>query len=149
MPATLLGRGREIVALRGVVAGAREHGTAVVAGALIAIDRRDRSIGTVLRVAQQEHVGVRSSAGAVAQVWRDGARQANLARVLSGVDVAALDFAAAKRLGPLLGATNTSDAIDGHVAQLVEAGDVLLTSDPHDMRRLLSDRASKVTIHSI
>jgi hypothetical protein len=119
------------------------------AGALIAIDRRDRSVGAMLRVAQQQQVAVRSSAGAVAQVWRDGARQANLARVLSGVDVAALDFSAAKRVGPLLGATGTSDAIDGHVALLVEAGDVLLTSDPHDLRRLLGDRASNVTLHSV
>jgi hypothetical protein len=119
------------------------------AGALIAIDRRDRSVGAMLRVAQQQHVAVRSSAGVVAQVWRDGARQANLARVLSGVDVAALDFSAAKRIGPLLGATGTSDAVDGHVAQLVEAGDVLLTSDSRDMRRLLGDRASNVTMHSV
>jgi hypothetical protein len=119
------------------------------AGALIAIDRRDRTVGAMLRVAQQQHVAVRSSAGAVAQVWRDGARQANLARVLSGVDVAALDFAAAKRIGPLLGATETSDAIDGHVAQLVEAGDHLLTSDPRDLRRLLGDGAHNVTMHSV
>jgi hypothetical protein len=121
----------------------------LVAGALIAIDRRDRSVGAMLRVAQQQHVAVRSSAGAVAQVWRDGARQANLARVLSGVDVAALDFAAAKRIGPLLGATQTSDAIDGHVAQLVDTGDVLLTSDPNDMRRLLGDRASNNIMYSV
>jgi hypothetical protein len=77
------------------------------AGALIAIDRRDRTVGAMLRVAQQQHVAVRSSAGAVAQAWRDGARQANLTRVLSGVDVAALDLMAAKRIGPLLGATGT------------------------------------------
>lgn len=83
------------------------------AGALIAVDRRDRMVGAMLRVAQQQQVAVRSSAGAVAQVWRDGARQANLARVLTGVEVAALDLAAAKRIGPVLGATGTSDAVAG------------------------------------
>ena len=119
------------------------------AGALIAIDRRDRTIGAMLRVAQREHLAIRSSAGAVAQVWRDGSRQANLARVLSGVNVAALDLTAAKRIGPMLGTTDTSDVIDGHVAQLVQPGDRLLTSDPHDMRRLLGDRANHVTVVTV
>lgn len=119
------------------------------AGALIAIDRRDRAVGAMLRIAQQQHVAVRSSGGAVAQVWRDGARQANLARVLSGVDVAALDLAAAKRIGPLLGATETSDAIDGHVAQLATAGGHLVTSDAEDMRRLLGNRVRDVTILTV
>lgn len=103
----------------------------------------------MLRVAQREQLAIRASAGAVAQVWRDGSRQANLARVLSGVDVLALDLTAAKRIGPLLGATDTSDVIDGHVAHLVEPGDRLLTSDPQDMRRLLGDRASHVTVVAV
>lgn len=119
------------------------------AGALIAIDRRDRAVGAMLRVAQQQHVAVRSSGGAVAQVWRDGARQANIARVLSGVDIAALDFAAAKRIGPLLGATDSSDVVDGHVAQLVNAGDHLVTSDPDDMCRLLGSRVRDVTMLTV
>ena len=119
------------------------------AGALIAIDRRDRTVGAMLRVAQQEQLAIRSSAGVVAQVWRDGSRQANLARVLSGVDVAPLDLAAAKHIGPLLGATDTSDAIDGHIAHLAEPGDRLLTSDPQDMRRLLGDRAGHVTVVTV
>lgn len=119
------------------------------AGALIAIDRRDRAVGAMLRIAQQEQLAIRTSAGVVAQVWRDGSRQANLARVLSGVDVVALDLAAAKQIGPLLGATDTSDAIDGHIAHLVEPGDRLLTSDPHDMRRLLSNRAGHVTVITV
>lgn len=119
------------------------------AGALIAIDRRDRTVGAMLRVAQQEQLAIRSSAGVVAQVWRDGSRQANLARVLSGVDVMALDLAAAKHIGPLHGATGTSDAIDGHIAHLAEPGDRLLTSDPQDMRRLLGDRAGHVTVVTV
>lgn len=119
------------------------------AGALIAIDRRDRQVGAMLRVAQQERLAVRSSAGVVAQVWRDGSRQANLSRVLSGVDVAALDLPIAKRVGRLLGRVDSSDVIDGHVAQLVEPGDQLLTSDPQDMRELLGDRARSVSVVTV
>lgn len=103
----------------------------------------------MLRVAQQQRLAVRSAAGVVAQVWRDGSRQANLSRVLSGVDVASLDLPVAKRVGVVLGAADSSDVIDGHVAYLVEPGDQLLTSDPHDMRNLLGDRAHHVDVVTV
>ena len=119
------------------------------AGALIAIDRRDREVGAMLRVAQQQRVVVRSSAGVVAQVWRDGARQALLSRVLSGVDVVVLDLSAAKRVGVSLGVVDRGDVVDGHVAQLVEPGDRLLTSDPDDMRDLLGDRVNRVDLVTV
>lgn len=119
------------------------------AGALIAIDHRDRTVGALLRVAQQHRFVVRSSAGVVAQVWRDGARQANLSRVLSGVDVVALDLPAAKRVGVALGVVDRSDVVDGHVAHLVEPGDQLLTSDPGDMRDLLGDQAARVDLLAV
>jgi len=88
-------------------------------GALIAIAKRDRKVGAMLRVLQRDGVHVRTSAAAVAQVWRDGRIQANLARVLPGVDVAALDDSAAKRVGELLRARASSDLVDAHVAFLV------------------------------
>ncbi len=57
------------------------------AGALVGVERRDRRVGALLRVLQRDGVDVLSSAGALAQVWRDGRRQANLARVLASVDI--------------------------------------------------------------
>ena len=60
--------------------------TAVLdAGALIAIDKRDRTIGAMLRVLQRDRIPVVTSATVVAQAWRDPRRQANLARTLCGV----------------------------------------------------------------
>ena len=57
------------------------------AGALVAIDRDDRSMIARLRVAQQRRVELRTNAMVVAQVWRDRhGRQANLARLLRAVD---------------------------------------------------------------
>ena len=53
------------------------------AGALIALDRNDRSVWAMLRVAAGDGELVRVPAGAVAQAWRDGSRQALLARALS------------------------------------------------------------------
>ena len=61
------------------------------AGALVAVDRRDRMIGAQLRVLQQQGTPIRVSSAVVGQVWRDGRKQANLARVLAGVGIEALE----------------------------------------------------------
>jgi hypothetical protein len=116
------------------------------AGALLAVDRRDRRVGAMLRVAQQAHIPVRTSAAAVAQVWRNGTRQAQLARVLAGVTVAPLDLNIGKRLGALLGATGTSDVIDAHIASLANTGDRVLTGDSDDLRKLLDALAVEANL---
>jgi hypothetical protein len=110
------------------------------AGALIAIDKRDPRVRFTLRAAQEEGVPVRTAATAVAQVWRDGARQANLAGGLASFDVLPLRSDDARRIGELLGATGTTDVADAHVAMLAEPGDRILTSDPKDLDRLLEAR---------
>jgi hypothetical protein len=58
------------------------------AGALVAVDRRNRLVGAQLRVLQQQGTPVRVSSAVVGQVWRDGRKQANLAWVLAGVTAA-------------------------------------------------------------
>lgn len=116
------------------------------AGALLAIDRRDRQIGALLRVAQQERIAVRTSPAAVAQVWRHGTRQAQLARTLAGVAAPPLDLGVGKRLGALLGTSRTSDVVDAHVASLACAGDRVLTSDPEDLRHLLDALSIDATV---
>ena len=92
------------------------------AGALVAVDKRDRAVGAMLRVLQHDGVPVLTSAGAIAQVWRDGRRQANLARVLPGIHVAALDDVSAKRVGELLRQNRTDDLVDAHVRGLGATG---------------------------
>lgn len=116
------------------------------AGALLAIDRRNRRVGALLRLAQQERIAVRTSPAAVAQVWRHGARQAQLARTLAGVAAPPLDLDTGKRLGLLLGATDSCDVVDAHVASLARAGDLVLTSDPDDLQRLLDALAVDASV---
>ncbi|MCU0269987.1 MAG: hypothetical protein MUF83_15260 [Acidimicrobiales bacterium] len=121
--------------------------TAVLdAGALIAIDRRDRAVGAMLRVLQRDGVPVVTSAAVVAQTWRDPRRQVNLARVLTGIDIAALDDSAAKKVGELLRANGTSDLTDAHVALLVQPRQPVLTSDEADLEALLRTRRVKAVI---
>ncbi len=121
--------------------------TAVLdAGALMAIDKRDRRVGGMLRVLQRDGVPIRTSAAAVAQGWRDGRHQANLARVLPGVDVATLDPVAATRVGGLLRDSASTDLVDAHVALLVPPDATVLTSDEEDIKALLRTRRVKARI---
>ena len=110
------------------------------AGALIAVDRGDRKMGALLKVAQADKVSVVTSAAVVAQVWRDGGRQARLARVLAGCDVRVLDLSAARVIGVSLGRSASADVVDGHVASMAEDGDRVVTSDPDDITVLLQAR---------
>lgn len=119
------------------------------AGAFVAVDRRDRAIGAMLRVAQQERLALLTSAAVVAQVWRGGARQANLARVLAGVQVESLDPETGRRLGVLLSRSRTADVVDAHVASLAAGGDVVVTSDSDDITRLLGAAGVDATVRRV
>jgi hypothetical protein len=116
------------------------------AGALIALDRRDRNIEATLRIFQQTGTRVRTSAAVVAQVWRNGARQANLTRHLDGVDLKALDGVDARSVGELLRRSKSSDIVDGHLASLIEDGDTILTGDIEDLMILLDARGVRVSL---
>jgi hypothetical protein len=107
------------------------------AGALVAVERQDRNVRSLIARNTMRGAAMITSGGVVAQVWRGVPRQANLARLLGGIEVRALDHAAALRVGELLGVTRTRDVVDAHVALLAHSEDTLLTSDPGDLSRLL------------
>ncbi len=113
------------------------------AGALVAIERRDRTVRETIRIALDAGMGVMVPAGALAQAWRDGRRQVGLARLLrlDGVEIADLDEDAAKASGELCGGSRTRDVIDASVVVCARAqrGGTVLTSDPSDIRNLDSD----------
>jgi predicted nucleic acid-binding protein len=115
------------------------------AGALIAIERRDRTTFARLVRAHHEAEPVVTSAAAVAQVIRNRARQVTLERVLSGVEELPLDSQAARSIGTLLASTRTTDVVDAAVALLASPGDELLTSDPLDFRALVRGRSVTIT----
>ena len=115
------------------------------AGALIAIERRDRSTIARLVRAHEEAEPVLTSAAVVAQVIRNRARQGTLERVLAGVDERSFDSELARRVGPLLASSRTSDVVDAALALLAGPGDEVLTSDPIDLRHLLPKRSIKIT----
>lgn len=116
------------------------------AGALVGVDKRDRRVGALLRVFQREGTEVLTSAGVVAQVWRDGSRQANLARVLAGTDILPLDGAMARKVGDLLKVNRSEDIVDAHVTLLARPQDLVLTSDDTDIKALLRARRVKAAV---
>jgi hypothetical protein len=116
------------------------------AGAFVAVEKRDRRIGAMLRVLQQRRVPLWTSAAVVAQVWRDGGRQALVADLLVGVGISALGADDGKRTGLLQGAARTADVVDAHLAIVVAAGDHVLTSDPDDIGHLLAARRIRATV---
>lgn len=119
------------------------------AGGLIALDRGERDVGALLAAAAEAGVEVRTSAACVAQVWREPARQAKLARALRGFVEPSLDSTSARECGRLLARAGTSDAVDAALALLVEDGDVVVTSDRGDLARLLDAAGRRARFRAV
>ena len=111
------------------------------AGFLISVDRGERATRGVLlngRVPQRLH----TSHPVVAQVWRDGARQARLASFLKHVTIHPLDDGPA--VGRLLARSGTSDVVDAHlVALAMRLKDEILTADHRDLKAISDALGSK------
>ena len=107
------------------------------AGALIAVEGSDRELLAAIRDEVRGGCPPLTHGGVIGQVWRGGRdRQAVLAIVLAGVDVAPLDDRLGRRAGVLLGRTGTADVVDAALVLLASDGDEILTSDPDDLRVL-------------
>ncbi len=114
-------------------------GITLDAGALIAFERVDRAVVALLSQALAHDLSIAVPAGVVGQVWRDGRRQARLARLLgsSDIHVISLNDREAREAGQLCGVRGTTDVIDATVVLCARARrHRILTSDPDDMRRL-------------
>jgi hypothetical protein len=107
------------------------------AGALIAIDRDDRRVAGLIELGRRAAASLVTTAPVVGQAWRDGARQARLARALAMIDLRPVALQDAKDAGEMLGRAGSSDVVDALVALLAMPGDQVLTSDPHDLARLV------------
>ena len=115
------------------------------AGALIALGRGDGRMIALLQRLVARGGRFHVPAGAAARAWRDGSRQALLARFLRSdhVEVTPLDAELARACGELCAVTRTTDIIDASVVLTArQHGDTILTSDVDDLRRL--DPSSRI-----
>lgn len=116
-------------------------------GALVAVDRGNRAVAAMLRVAEREGLALRSTGVVIAEAWRDsGGRQANLARLLKAVEVKAVDQRLGQQAGALLGKSGSSDAVDATVVAISATGDRILTSDPRDVGTLVSASGRSIVV---
>lgn len=114
-------------------------GLTLDAGALIAFERNDRVVVALLSRALEHGWSLVVPSGVIAQTWRDGRRQARLARLLGSaqVEIEALDDHRAREVGQLCGVTGVSDVIDASVVLCAKRrGHRLVTSDPKDIQKL-------------
>lgn len=114
-------------------------GLTLDAGALIALERRDRRLEILLKRARDHRAEIVIPAGALAQAWRDGRRQARLAKLVGSAEVTLepLDDLLARQAGQLCGVTGTRDVVDASVVLCARARNhSVVTSDPDDLRRL-------------
>ena len=108
------------------------------AGALVALERLDRDVIALIKRERLARRAPLTHGGIIGQVWRGGSgRQANLARLLDGIEVIALDDALGRKVGMLLKQTKSSDVVDAAVALLAKDGDEILTSDVRDLLPLV------------
>jgi len=114
-------------------------GLTLDAGALIGFERNDRAVVAIIARAWERQLRLAVPAGALGQAWRDGRRQARLARLLGSdlVEVEPLDDLRARAAGQLCGVAGTSDVIDASIVLCARSrGHGVLTSDADDLRRL-------------
>lgn len=107
------------------------------AGFLISVDRGERIAQAFLTAALVHHTPLTTTHAVVAQVWRNGSRQARLARFLRSVTIIALEDG--PEVGNLLARSGTSDVVDAHlVVVAVQRSEPVLTGDVDDVELLVA-----------
>jgi hypothetical protein len=118
-------------------------------GALIAAERRSRPVWVLHKRALERGAHPTVPAGALSQAWRGGP-QAELSRFLRGCRVEALTEERARFVGGALAASKGSDVIDASVVVgALTRGDLVVTGDPDDLRRIASALGRRVALQPI
>jgi hypothetical protein len=113
------------------------NGITFDAGGLIALDRNDRRVLTLIARAAERGMRITIPATALAQAMRNPARQSRLSRLIrqAGTDLIPLGGPDATAVGLLLARTATADIVDSHVVICARrAGQSVVTSDAGDLR---------------
>lgn len=107
------------------------------AGFLVSVDRGERAAQEFLSAALRRGTSLASSHPIVAQVWRNGARQARLARFLGAIAIHPFDDGPA--VGAVLARSRTADVVHAHLVCLaIRLSDQILTADVDDIATLVA-----------
>jgi hypothetical protein len=118
------------------------------AGALIAIEKGSRAIMTLVKTAAHAGRSITVPSAVLAQTWRGNSPL--VAQALKSCAPDALDWAAARLVGALLGRAGKSDVVDAVVVVSAQKrGDVIVTSDPEDIEHLVSFSGSALKVTKV
>lgn len=113
-------------------AGRATRGVTLDTGVLIALQRRHAGALALLRACRMSRASITIPAGVVAEWWRGTDRA-----LLEIGALEPLGTALAQRAGELLAETSGSNALDATVvASAAQRGDLVVTGDAGDLRRL-------------
>lgn len=118
-------------------------------GALIAAERDSRSAWRLHRRLIERGMRPTLPTVVLGQSWRGGP-QARLSRFVSGCRVEPFTEQQARAAGAALVASGSSDLIDAAVVVIALArDDLIVTSDPDDLRRIASAIGRSVEVHVV
>ncbi len=118
-------------------------------GALIAAERNSVSIWALHRRLLERGVCPTVSTPVLGQAWRGGP-QAQLSRLLRGCRIEPLSEPQARTAGAALATSNDEDIVDAVVVvRALARGDLVVTSDPDDLRRIASAIGEDLALHIV
>jgi hypothetical protein len=125
----------------------RLTGVTYDSGALIAAEQGDRRMWARHRALLLRRLVPVVPAPVVAQCWRGTPRQAQLARLLSGCEVEALDDTRARATGTLAGRARTSDIVDACVVEgALRRDQLVISSDEGDLNAIAESISRRIDI---
>jgi predicted nucleic acid-binding protein len=119
------------------------------AGALIAAERGSVSVWALHRRLLERGICPTVSTPVLSQAWRGGP-QAQLSRLLRGCRIEPLSESQARAAGAALAACSGEDIVDAVVVVgALARGDLVLTSDPDDLRRIAAAIGGSLALHVV
>jgi len=116
-------------------------------GMLVALDRNEREAWIVLRRLVNRGQVPTVPTVVTAQAWRDGRRQAQLARALGDCRPEILNDELARKAGELCRRSGTADIVDAVVIESAgRRNDDVYTGDPDDLEHLAEHITEQVAI---
>jgi predicted nucleic acid-binding protein len=123
------------------------NGVTYDAGALIAAERGSRSMWWLHRDLLKRGLQPTLPTVVLGQAWRGGP-QARLSRLVHGCLIEPFTERQARAAGAALARSGSSDLIDAAVVMTaLERNDMIVTSDPDDLRRIASALGRSVELY--
>jgi predicted nucleic acid-binding protein len=119
------------------------------AGALIAAERGSKSMWWLHRDLLKRGMYPTLPTVVLGQAWRGGP-QARLSRLLRGCRIEPFTEQQARSAGAALAASDGRDLVDAAVVvTALDRGDLVVTSDPDDLRRIAAAIGRDLTVHVV